>query len=61
MSALREEHERMKDQLRAEVTVANERFQVHEGDPDDYRRALKRLNDFLIDGILPEYSPSSAG
>jgi hypothetical protein len=49
----REEHERMEDRLRVEVNSAHQRHLANEGDPDDFRRALKRLNDFLSDGVLP--------
>jgi hypothetical protein len=54
MPGLREEHQRLKDRLREEVDAAHQRHLAGEGDPEDFSRSLKRLNDFLIDGILPQ-------
>jgi hypothetical protein len=53
MQGLREEHQRLKDRLREKVDAAYQRHLAGEGDPEDFSRSLKRLNDFLIDGILP--------
>jgi hypothetical protein len=53
MPGLREKHERLNDLLRDEVDAAHQLHLANEGDRDDFRRALKRLNDFLIEGVLP--------
>jgi hypothetical protein len=50
---LREEHERLSDRPREEVNAAHQRHLAGEGGPEDFRLSLKRLNDFLLDGILP--------
>ena len=54
MPGLREEHERFGDRLREAVNAAHQRHLANQGDdPEVFRRSVKRLSDFLIDGILP--------
>jgi hypothetical protein len=41
-------------QLLAEMQTARRRYQNKECDAENYLGALRRLNDFLLEGKLPE-------
>jgi hypothetical protein len=53
MPGLREEQGRLTDRLREEVNLAHQCHLANEGQPESFRRALKRFEDFLLDGIIP--------
>ena len=53
MAELRK-REDLEAQLLAEMQTARRRYHNKECNAEDYLKALRRLNDFLIEGKLPE-------
>ena len=47
-------NEKIKSQLLAELQCARDNHKAGISGADEYSKALKRLNDFLVDGILPD-------